>query len=256
MEPQTGFLASPRRRRRLAWSGGLLTLVGAVVAFAVLYPDVEREPERISNQPAVVIPTAKNVPLTKEVKQATIATANRFLHAAVARERPVEAWDVVHPSLREGYTKESWATGDIPVVPYPVDSAIYRLDYSHPTLVGWRVSVYPKKGSTTKPMTFYMDVTLSGSGPQRRWRVSNWSPASIVSAAAGGADADGANAFAIGRAQSPSDYESRVSPLWLILPFAMLALVLAVVGGKSVRDWRRAAAAERAYRSSSTSNPS
>jgi hypothetical protein len=42
--------------------------------------------------------------------------------------------------------------------------------------------------------------------------------------------------------------------MWLLLPVALLGLVLAAIGGKSVRDGRRAAAVERAYRSNS--NPS
>lgn len=247
MEPRAGFLASPRRRRRLAWSGGVLTVLGGLVAVALLYPGVEREPERISNELAVVPATPKNVPLTKEARAATIATANRFLRTAVARERPIEAWDLVHPTLREGISKRAWASGEIPVVPYPVESAIYRLDYSRQNLVGWKVSVYPKKGADLQPMTFYLDVTLSGAGPERRWRVSNWSPASMLASTAGGASSDGANPLAIDRA-SQDDYESRVSVAWLLLPVGLLGLVLAAVAGKGIVDWRRTAAAERAYR--------
>ena len=130
----------------------------------------------------------------------------------------------------------------------------YRLDYSHPTLVGWKVSVYPPKGSTQQAMTFYMDVTLSGSGGERRWRVSNWSPASMLSAASGGpAGAEGSGQFAIDRPVG-DDLESRVNPAWLLLAFVPLAFVVLVVGAKGVRDWRRTAAVERDYRS--TSNPS
>ena len=126
---------------------------------------------------------------------------------------------------------------------------------SHPNLVGWKVSVYPPKGSTQQPMTFYMDVTLSGSGEGRRWRVSNWSPASMLSSASGGPAGaqQGSNPFAIDR-QAGADLESRVNPLWLLLAFVPLAFVVLVVGAKGVRDWRRTAAVERDYRS--TSNPS
>ena len=99
------------------------------------------------------------------------------------------------------------------------------------------------------------DVTLSGSGEERRWRVSNWSPASMLSSASGGpaAGQQGSNSFAIDR-QTGADLESRVNPLWLLLAFVPLALVVLVVGGRGVRDWRRTAAVERAYRS--TSKPS
>jgi hypothetical protein len=246
-----GFLSSPRRRRRLAWGSVIASFVGGLVAVAVLWPDVERPPETMSTEPAVVVTEPEDVPLTKEARAATIGVANVFLKSAVKRDHPERSWDVVHPALREGYTKASWATGDIPVVPYPVDAAIYRLDYSHPNLVGWKVSVYPPKGSTQPAMTFYMDVTLSGAGEERRWRVSNWSPASMASTASGGpAAAEGSSPFAIDR-PAGDDLESRINPAWLLLAFVPLALVVLVVGGKGVRDWRRAAAVERSYRSSS-----
>jgi hypothetical protein len=250
-----GFLSSPRRRRRLAWGSGIASFLGGLVAVALLWPDVERVPETMSTEPAVVLTSPRDVVLTKDVRAATIDAGNVFLKTAVKRDHPERAWDVVHPALREGYTKASWATGDIPVVPYPVDAAIYRLDYSHPNLVGWKVSVYPPKGSTQQAMTFYMDVTLSGSGGERRWRVSNWSPASMLSTASGGSAAaqQGSSPYAIGR-QAGDDLESRVNPLWLLLAFVPLAFVVIVVGAKGVRDWRRTAAVERAYRS--TSNPS
>lgn len=255
MAADGGFLSSPRRRRRLAWGSGIASFLGGLVAVALLWPDVERVPETMSTEPAVVLTTPRNVVLTKDVRAATIDAANVFLNTAVKRDHPERAWDVVDPALREGYTKASWATGDIPVVPYPVDAAIYRLDYSHPTLVGWKVSVYPPKGSTQQAMTFYMDVTLSGSGEERRWRVSNWSPASMLSSASGGPAAaqQGSNPYAIGR-QAGDDLESRINPLWLLLAFVPLAFVVLVVGAKGVRDWRRTAAVERDYRS--TSNPS
>ncbi len=249
-----GLLSSPRRRRRLAWGSGVASFLGGLVAVALLWPEVERVPETMSTEPAVVLTTPRNVVLTKDVRAATIDAADVFLDAAVKRDHPERAWDVVHPELREGYTKASWATGDIPVVPYPVDAAIYRLDYSHPNLVGWKVSVYPPKGSTQQPMTFYMDVTLSGSGEERRWRVSNWSPASMLSTASGApVGAQGSSQFAIDR-PAGDDLESRINPLWLLLAFVPLAFVVLVVGAKGVRDWRRTAAVERDYRS--TSNPS
>jgi len=254
MAAESGFLSSPRRRRRLAWGSGIVSFVGGLVAVALLWPDVERPPETMSTEPAVVITEPANVPLTKEARAATIGVANVFLKTAVKRDHPERSWEVVHPALREGYTKASWATGDIPVIPYPVDAAIYRLDYSHPNLVGWKVSVYPPKGSTQQPMTFYMDVTFSGAGGERRWRVSNWSPASMLSTASGGgAAAQGSGAFAIDRPVG-DDLESRINPAWLLLAFVPLGFVVLVVGAKGVRDWRRTAAVERSYKS--TSKPS
>ena len=107
MAASGGFLSSPRRRRRLAWGSGIVSFVGGVVAVALLWPDVERTPETMSNEPAVVVTTPRNVVLTKEARAATIDAANVFLETAVKRDHPERAWDVVHPTLREGYTKAS-----------------------------------------------------------------------------------------------------------------------------------------------------
>jgi hypothetical protein len=240
-----GLLASPRRRRRLAWTAAVLSLGGGVAALAVLYPEVEREPEVFSNEPAVVITPPKNVPLTPEVRQATLNAAERFIMTAVKRERLGESFDLVHPTLRQGISREAWARGEIPIVPFPVEATRFLFDYSHPDWVGWKVQVFPEQGSQIRAMLFYIDLRR---GPDRRWRVSSWSPGSLSasSASASGAS-EGGNPFAIGRAGG--DAESRLSPAWLAAPAVLLGFGLLAVGWILLRDWRRTAAAERDWRS-------
>jgi hypothetical protein len=238
-------LASPRRRRRLAWSGAAVGIAGGLVALGVLYPGVEPRPEVFSNEPAKVIRTPKNVPLTPEVRRESLAAAERFIMTAVRREDLGASFDLVHPSLRQGISRDAWMRGEIPIVPFPVESTRFFFDYSHPDWVGWRVHLYPEVGSQLRASLFYIDLRR---GADRRWRVSNWSPASMAaSTAAGSAAGSGANPFAIGRAAG-TDAESRLSPAWLIAPAVFLALGLAAVAWVVLRDWRRTAAAERAWR--------
>jgi hypothetical protein len=76
----------------------------------------------------------------------------------------------------------------------------------------------------------------------------------MLSTASGGpAAAQGSGQFAIDRPVG-DDLESRINPAWLLLAFVPLGFVVLVVGAKGVRDWRRTAAVERSYRS--TSKPS
>ena len=235
------FLSSPRRRRRLVRLCAVAAVAAALVGLIVLYPEPEPEPETFSREPAQVIETPRDVPLTAATRKQTIAAANTFLRAAVARKDVARSWDVVDPSLREGYTRAEWRTGDIPVVPYPVESAIYRLDFAHEDVVGWKVSVYPKKGSSVRGMLFYMDVKR---GPDARWRVSNWSPA--ASGLSPGQSAGGDTPYAIGR-NVAANAEGRISPVWLLLPFALFGAVALALAGKGVYEWRRTARAVREY---------
>jgi hypothetical protein len=240
-----GLLVSPRRRRRLAWAAAVLTVGAGVAALAALYPEVEREPEVFSSEPADVIATPKNVPLTPEVRRATLAAAERFIMTAVRREHVGESFDLVHPSLRQGISRESWSRGEIPIVPFPAQSTRFLFDYSHPDWVGWKVHVYPEHGTQVRAMLFYIDLRR---GADRRWRVSSWSPGSLAaSTASSGGAGEGGNPLGIDRA-GLGEGESRLSPAWLAVPVVLLGLGLGAVGWILLRDWRRAAAAERDWR--------
>jgi len=241
-----GLLASPRRRRRLAWTAAVLSAGAGIAALAVLYPEVERDPEVFSREPVEVITQPKNVPLTPEVRRATLAAAERFIMTAVKREQVGESFDLVHPSLRQGISRAAWSKGEIPIVPFPAESTRFLFDYSHPDWVGWKVHVYPEQGTQFRAMLFYIDLRR---GADRRWRVSSWSPGSLAASTAGASSAgEGGNPLAIGRAAAGNG-ESRLSPAWLAAPVVLLGLGLGAVGWILLRDWRRAAAAERDWRS-------
>ena len=212
-------------------------------------------PETMSTEPAVVLTTARNVPLTKDVRAATIEVADVFLKTAVKRDHPERAWDVVHPALREGYTKASWATGDIPVVPYPVDAAIYRLDYSHPNTRRLEGQRLPAEGfdAASDDLLHGRDALGLRRGTALAGQQLVAGEHALVRERRPGGAQQGSNPYAINR-QTGDDLESRINPLWLLLAFVPLAFVVLVVGAKGVRDWRRTAAVERDYRS--TSNPS
>ena len=50
---------------------------------------------------------------------AAIDTARTFVRAAVLRENPAASWDLVTPQMRSGFTRTAWASGNIPVTPFP-----------------------------------------------------------------------------------------------------------------------------------------
>ena len=103
-----------------------------------------------------------------------------FLAAAVARKHQVDAWDVIGPSLKAGYTRARWAHANaLPVVPYQienVDSTQYYLDYASTDEILIEVGVSAKSGSATRPTSFQLALNPVGRGAHKEWRVNYWMP--------------------------------------------------------------------------------
>ena len=226
----------------------MLAAVGAsIAALVVLFPNSGEIEETFSDEPVEVVRTPEQVPLSAGTRRETLETARAFLLTAVRRERVADSYELVAPQLRQGFTRKEWARGDIPVVPYPVEFARFAPDYSYPRLVGWRISVYPRRGSHLRPMLFYMDLTAFGTGKHKRWLVSNFSPGGNSSPLAAGSS-PGLDI----RQPLPPD-KSRVNPLWLLALPVLVVLAIAAAVAFGVRDTLRGARAARRYASGSGS---
>src|SRR4051812_37145573 len=120
MSVMGSVLASPRRRRRLAWLGVLLVLVAVVfVATEALPSKNKRPPETFSNQKALDVTAAdKPAKVTPRDRVEVSRTLDRFVPAAVARQHPERAIPVSTPNLRKQATLRQWRQGDIPVHPF------------------------------------------------------------------------------------------------------------------------------------------
>lgn len=162
-----------RTQRVLTWGSGLV-LVAGVVAVLVVYVggsgnDTAAAP--LSTEPAVVNEQQQNVKLDPAARQ----VAGRFILTAVARENLAEGWELTHPDLRQGLTKEQWLTGNIPVQYYPaeaIDSAAFKIDESYPSEALLEVALIPKEGETIKPQIFFVGLKKAGG----RWQVYYWAP--------------------------------------------------------------------------------
>ena len=109
-------------------------------------------------------------------RRAVIATAARFVETAVKRDHAERAYELVGPNLRNGTTRAHWRDGDIPVIPYPVDDARWKFDYSYTDEIGLQVAVFPEAGEEVRPMVFNMSLRAVGAGSKRHWLVDSWSP--------------------------------------------------------------------------------
>jgi hypothetical protein len=229
-------------------------LVGALVAVGLIWPNTAEEvPTALEPGAPSVYHEPKSITLTNTSRAKALATAANFVRTAVARQHVERSWLLASPALKRGYTRSEWSRGEIPVVPYPVAQARWKLDYSYADALGLQVLLIPKTGSGLRPNLFLMELKPAGDPAHRHWVVDSWTPSGVsnpaLQAPASGAGRGGG---AIGvpslDPEVVGNTQSRLGAAWLFLPltlFAIVPLVLAVFG---LRSWRRSRRAERAYR--------
>lgn len=225
-------------RRRFLWLAGFLALAGVVALLIVL----------IKNPPPP--PGAKTSPggtlVKPDVRMAfaphqdhILGLAQQFVVTAVRRDHVEQSWEMVCPAMREGYTRASWATGEIPVVPYPASFAKWHLAYSYEREIDLQVALYARPEKKLMPVVF--DLTLHPCGGTRanRWLISSFIPTPSASGDFG--SSDGKSHFspiAIGT-RDPALYQpKRASGAWLAIPLGiMLGMLLAALGIVGARTY-------------------
>ena len=173
----TRLLASPRLRRRLAWSAGSL-IVAVPLAYLAVHFSSPGSPAN-ANGPVVdnlaLYRAPKHVPFAPHDRRAVHELLHRFIATAVARHDVAASWPLAGPSLRAGLTRKQWATGDIPVVPYPVSpngqGAWSLVQYSYRDEVGLEALLFPRRCSGYSVATVDATVVRDREG---HWRVDYW----------------------------------------------------------------------------------
>lgn len=208
----------------------------------------EQPPNTFSPEQAYVYHEPKAVELNRADRARALATAANFVTHAVARRKVELSYDIAHPSLRGGITRAEWSTQNIPVVPFPVEEARWKVEYSYEDALGLQVLLLPTARSRLRPQVFAMELTPTGRGKTHRWLVSSWAPTGMTGASAA------PSAPSIGAGGVPnlgatlSGGEARLDTRWLLAPVAILLFVPVVVAGFYVRGWRRGRRADAAYR--------
>jgi hypothetical protein len=243
-----GRLSSPRLRRRIAWSGALLGTVGAAAVVSVLFWNTADYKETFSGGEASMYVEPTVTKLSARDRRELIDVARKFLTTAVTREDPGGAFEIVGPGLKGGTTRRNWSDGEIPVVPYPVDEARWKFDYSFAHEVGLQVLVFPRPGENVRPALFMMALVPANDGGDRRWLVDSWvprggSPNEIADRMSGGDSA------AAGLSGTPEPVRTRLGAGWLLVPFGGLVLaLLAIPAAVIIRDRRATRRARLASR--------
>ena len=246
-----GFFSSPRRRRRLAWAGGA-ALIAAGITFSMIHwsnTSTYKEPPIRYNEPAdtVAIPVATVFGPAK--KEGVLEVAAAFVNTAVKRVHVERSFDLASPNLKTGYTRRAWATQDIPVQPYPLELAKYRVKGSFTDSVWLQVALFPDRAHKKVPAAVF-DIVLRpyGHGQTRHWLVDSWAPAGyqgVPSGPLGGVRDNNGNPVA-----SEVTYESPLkSRWWLLVPMSGFLAAILVVVGVAARGWWRGSRALKHYKS-------
>jgi hypothetical protein len=228
----------------------VVALAGGAVAIGLKYSNSgEQVPDGPTGGQAKVYQAPKPVKLTREQRARVLATAANFVTHAVARREVDEAYDLTAPSLRGGLTRAQWHSGTIPVVPFPVDEARWKLEFSDEDAIGLQVLLLPTRGSGMRPEVFNMELAAFGRGAKQKFLVTSWSPTGL---AGGGVPASSSvGAGGVPNLGDSMGGEARLGSHWLLAPLILFALVPLVVVGFFVRGWLRGRRAESNYASSS-----
>jgi len=229
------------------WAGLTGVALAAAALVSVLFWNTgPLKSEQFSGGTAQLYTAPADEKLSADEQKEIVAIAKRFVATAVTRDDPGSAFELAGPSLRNGTTRATWETGEIPVVPFPVDTARWRVDYSVQGEVGLEVYAWPKPDAGLRPTLFLMSLVAVGSGEGRRWLVESWVPRG------GRPDvlrqrASGQSPLQAAIAESNQGrYSKRMSAAWLLaLPGLLAAILIAVPLWITMRNRRFARRAAR-----------
>jgi hypothetical protein len=182
-------LSSARFNRYLMWFSGLVLAAGVAFLLIKLVPGNDKTQVGADKGFVPQLP-AKSQPLTnakgaqikkyEELDPQVRTTIRTFLATAVARKHLDKSWPVVAPSMKKGYTLQSWSHAKaLPIVPYPienVDSTQYFLDYASTKEILLEVGVSAPAAKKMRPVAFQLGLVPRGKGVQRHWVVNYWMP--------------------------------------------------------------------------------
>lgn len=222
--------------------------MAATVAVGVMWPNTGKdEPDSFSSEEAYVYREPEKVELSRAERAGALATAANFVTHAVARRKVELAYDLVGPDLKGGMSRAEWSEGAIPVVPFPVREARWKVEYSYSDALGLQVLLLPTPKSKLRPAVFAMELTPIGKEKARHWQVASWAPTGMTGAGAVAPQTPGAGGVP-NLGATLSGGEARLDTKWLLAPIGLLLLVPLIVAAFYVRSWRRGQRAAAAYR--------
>ena len=182
-------LSSARFNRYMLWFGVVIFAAGAlalVFAFAGGSDTTSAKPDKgfHATLPKTAHPlrNARGVTIKTfwQLDPAVRSTIRRFLVTGVARKDQGAAWNTVAPSVRKGYTHNSWTRANaLPIIFYPVANihqVQYYLDYASDQEILIEVGLFAPKRYEMRPTTFQLGLVPVGKGAHKKWLVDYFMP--------------------------------------------------------------------------------
>ena len=213
------LLSSSRFRRRAAWLGVCLAVAGVVVFLGFHFSNTGHKFTQTfePGEKAQLVPkSAKTQPFTPAEQKQVRAVAIQFIESAVYRNHVDRSWAITTSGLHGGLSRSDWATGAIPVVPYPekaVETVRWRLNYSIADEVGIKVAFFPKPAARIERQVFDISLQNRGTTASPRWLVSYWAPS-------GGAQISQSDPRAPAIVSAPPKPE--LGAVWLFVPVGII----------------------------------
>ena len=205
--------------------------MAAVVAVVLLWPNTApNEQQAPSTVKAPIEKEPKPVRLKAPDKKDALEVVTRFVYTAVARRHVDRSYNLVAPELRAGFTRRQWATQDIPVVPFPAQSARWRLEYSDERGVGFSVALFPTQESHQRAQVFLVGLHTIGKAKRQHWVIDNWQPAPSqgLQPVSGGPGGGGGGVLEQTSPNVNASGKSTESTAWLLLPVGLLSLIIII----------------------------
>jgi hypothetical protein len=188
----------------------------------------------------------RQVRVTHAQRRAVNETLIAFIRTGVTRSDPAAAWPLVTPGMRSGITRAEWNDGELPVTPYPA-RVPKRPDWTVITSYKDDLTVdlllHPKRGAKIGPIAFAVELKSTRKG---KWLIHSMAPEHVFgpSEPAGGQKASAPPPANV----KPAYTRGKLSPLWFVIPGALLSLVILVPVVIGLLAWRRNRAIEHRYR--------
>ena len=155
-----------------------LVLVAGGIAFLIAYFGNTSDVKHPGTRPGQPVDASKTPP-TVPVPEGAKSVAAKYIIASMTRQNLPLSWKLTHPSLKDGYTRKEWLTGNIPVQFFPrkdFAGATYKIQWSHPNDVLLNVYVFAKPNRATLSQAFFVELKPVGTGENKRWLVSYVAP--------------------------------------------------------------------------------